>query len=180
MRGKRAVDSTGRAAYESLTAEGPPGQTVEAEPYKVEFTISEGTRNRIFDLAKQANYFNGAFDFKRHKIAFTGNKTLAFADGSKHFETSYNWSENPAIGELTQIFTAISNTQESARRLQQLRRFDKLGLNQELQYMEALSKNGGLGEVQAIAPLLKEIASDPAIMNIARERAQRLLQLAQR
>jgi hypothetical protein len=175
-----AVDSTGRAAYESLIAEGTAAQSVEGEPYDVKFAVSEATRNRIFDLAKRLNYFNGNFDFKKHKVAFSGTKTLAFADGDKKFQTAYNWSENPEIQELTEIFTGISNTQESGRRLQQLRRYDKLGLNQELQRMEDLSKNHGLAEIQSIAPLLQELASDPAVMNIARERAQRLLRLAQR
>jgi len=173
------VDSTGRAAYESLTAEGTAAQSIEGEPYNVKFTVSEATRNRIFDLAKQLNYFNGSFDFKKHKVAFSGTKTLAFADGTRHFETTYNWSENPAIQQLTELFSGISNTEEAGQRLQQLRRFDKLGLNQELARMEDLSKRQGLVEVQSIAPILQELASDPAIMNIARERAQRLLRLAQ-
>jgi len=174
-----AVDSTGRAAYESLTAEGTAAQSVEGEPYNVKFTVSEATRNRIFELAKQLNYFNGNFDFKKHKVAMSGTKTLAFADADKHFQTTYNWSENPAIQELTDLFSGISNTEESGQRLEQLRRFDKLGLNQELQRMEDLSKTHGLAEVQSIAPILQELASDPAIMNIARQRAQRLLRLAQ-
>jgi hypothetical protein len=175
-----AVDSTGRAAYESITAEGTATQSVDGDPYQVKFTVSEPTRSRIFEIAKQLNYFNGDFDFKRHKIAFSGTKTLAFAEGNKKFQTSFNWSENPAIQQLTELFTGIANTEEAGRRLEHLRRFDKLGLNQELARMEDLSKNRGLAEVQSITPILQQLASDPAVMNIARERAQRLLRLAQR
>ena len=182
------VDSTGRAAYESLTAGGLAAETVaeesdkpaENEPYDVKFTVSAATRNRIFELAKQLNYFQGDFDFKKHKVAFTGNKTLVYAEGNKRYQTSYNWSENPAIEELTNLFNGIANTEEAARRLEQLRRFDKLGLNQELARMEDMSQSHSLAELQSIAPLLQELASDPAVMNIARQRAQKLLRLSQR
>jgi len=182
------VDSTGRAAYESLTAGGVAAQTAaegsdkpaENEPYNVKFTVSEATRNRIFELAKQLNYFQGDFEFKKHKVAFTGNKTLIYAEWNKRHQTSYNWSENPAIEELTNLFSGIANTEEAGRRLQQLRRFDKLGLNQELERMEDMSQSHSLAELQSIAPLLQELASDPAVMNIARQRAQRLLRLSQR
>jgi hypothetical protein len=57
--------------------------------------------------------------------------------------------------------------------LQYLRRFDKLGLEEELKGMENEGQN--LAELQIIAPMLESIANDPAILNIARQRAKRLL-----
>ncbi len=173
-----SVDSTGRAAYQSRIAEGTAEQSIEGDPYIVKLEVSEPTRTRIFQLARAANYFNGDFDYKKHKIAFSGNKTLAYSDFNQQHETSYNWSENPAIQELTSIFEGISNTQEAGRRLEQLRRYDKLGLDAELQSMEQMEHSHSLVELRSIAPILQQIVSDPSVMNIARERAQRLLQAA--
>ncbi|MGH9650735.1 MAG: hypothetical protein ACRD3I_09725, partial [Terriglobales bacterium] len=51
-------------------------------------------------------------------------------------------------------------------------------LNQQLQRMEEMAKGGWLRELQVIAPLLETLANDREIMHIARQRAQRLLQLA--
>lgn len=172
------VGSTGSAAYQSRSTESSGQQGVSGDPYMVKFTVSEPTRSRIFELARTANYFNGDFDFKKHRVAFAGTKTLAYVDAGKNYQTSYNWSQNPAIEELTTIFEGISNTQEAARRLTQLRQFDKLGLDDELKYMEDLANIHMLAEVQSIAPLLEELAADPAVMHVARQRAQRLLQLA--
>ena len=59
-------------------------------------------------------------------------------------------------------------------------RFDKLGLNQELSGMEQAAHSGQLRELQIIAPVLQQIASNSGYMNIARERARNLLQLASR
>ncbi len=165
-----AVDSAGHASY---TAEDDKD-----EPYIVKFTASRGTRERIFAAATALNYFQGQFDFTRHRIAFTGSKTLAYADPASHFQTTYNWSENPQLMALTHLFQGIANTLEGGRKLQFLRRFDRLGLNDQLKEMEDEAKDHFLAEVHVIEPVLRQIADDPAIMDLARQRARRLLRLA--
>ena len=172
------IDSAGHAAYESRREEGEPDQPVLSEPYQVEFLVSEATAQRIFALAKDLNYFEGDWDFKKHRIADTGRKTLLYSDSSRTHQTTYNWSENRALEELTDIFQGIANTQEAAHELTRLRRYDRLGLNHQLERMEDMAKNGWLRELQVIAPLLEELANDREIMNIARQRAQHLLQMA--
>jgi hypothetical protein len=168
-----SVEQTGRAAYQSngkVTADAAPG-----DPYFVKFTMSAPTRRRIFDLARQADYFRGKFDFKKGNIANTGAKTLSYAEGERRSETSYNWSQDAAIQQLTTIFENISVTLESGRRLAYLYRHDKLGLDLELKNMQQAAQNGSLPEVQTVEPVLKQIAQDPAVMRIARQRAQALL-----
>ena len=170
------VQSTGSALYSSRNPSKPADANgAQDEDYQTWFTMSAANRDKIFHLAEQAGYFNGNFDYRKHAIANTGKKTLAYADSTRQFQTVYNWSENTAIGQLTQIFQGISNTVEHGRKLQFLRRFDKLGLEAELKGMEALAQGQNLAELQVIEPLLKSIAEDSAILNIARQRARRLL-----
>ncbi len=169
-----AVDSTGSAAYEALDSRKDPG-----ERYTVKFTVSQVTRERLFHLAERLNYFRGDFDFTKHKIAFTGTKTLVYRDAGRRNQTSYVWSENPEVQEVTDILTGIAATQNYARRLAHLRRFDKLGLDSELKGMEETARYGHLAEVQAIASLLREIANDSQVMKITRQRALRLLKLGE-
>lgn len=167
-----SVDASGRAHYHSSGALFP--DSPEAEPYNAAFTTSAATRERIFALAADLGDFRGDFDYRKHRIAFTGQKTLEYADGEKKFSTSYNWSENPSLRELTQIFQGIINTQEEARRLLFLRRYDPLGLDDELHAMEDMAKSNNLEELQSIAPLLRRLADDSAVMHVARQRAERL------
>lgn len=167
-----SVDASGRVQYHStgaLFADSP-----EAAPYHAAFAMSAATRERIFALAAELHHFRGDFDYKKHRIAFTGQKTLEYADGEREFSTSYNWSDNPSMRELTQIFQGIINTQEEARRLLFLRRYDPLGLDEELRGMEEMAKSNSLGELQSIAPLLRQIADDTSVMHVARLRAERL------
>lgn len=166
------VDAGGRARYQSS---GPLfADSSDADPYSADFAMSGATRDRIFALAAQLDYFHGDFDYKKHRIAFTGKKTLEYVAADKSSSTSYNWSEDPTVRELTAIFQNIVNTQESARRLLFLRRFDRLGLDAQLKSMEDMAKSDTLGELQSIAPLLRQIADDPGVMHVARERAARL------
>jgi hypothetical protein len=173
------VPSNGSALYVSQSVrESVDANGVADADYKQEFAISPPVRATIFQLAEQAGYFKGDFDFKKHAIANTGTKSLAYSDASRQFRTVYNWSENPAIDQLTKTFQGISATIERGRKLKFLRRFDKLGLEAELRGMEKMAASHELAELQIIAPLLDTIANDPTVLNIARQRAQRLLALS--
>jgi hypothetical protein len=169
------AQSSGSTRYLSRNPIKPPDQRETDPDFTLEFTLSAAVRDKLFRDAKEANYFQGDFAFKKHAVSSTGKKTLAYADQSRHFETIYDYSENKAIEEITNIFQGISNTIEHGRKLQYLRRFDRLGLEEELKGMESMAENGYLAEVQLIAPTLESIANDPAILNIARQRARRLL-----
>ena len=179
-----AVESIGNAAYRSdeTFANGKPA----GDPYIEKFVITEPTRSKIFELAKEANYFKGDFDFTKSRVANTGIKTLTYMEGNlvdnfdipvkgQEHQVTYNWSQNPAIQQLTSIFQGISATFELGQKLEFERRFDKLGLDAELKSAEEMQKNGSLEQIQAIAPTLKKIADDVSVMHIARERAKRLL-----
>jgi hypothetical protein len=182
-----AVASTGTAAYrsEDTFEKGKPL----GDSYLVKFVVTEPTRDRIFELAKQANYFKGDFDYTKNRIANTGSKTLTYREGNlvdsfdmpvkgHENQATYNWSQNPAIQQLTQIFQGIGTTVELGRKLDFERRFDKLGLDAELKRVQEMQKSGFLEQVHVIAPVLKNIANDYSIMHIARERAKQILSAA--
>ncbi len=166
------VAANGATKYSSRT----PGKNGDdADEYHTEFTVSHDHCDKLFRYAKEADYFQGDFTFKKHAVASTGKKTLTYIDASRHFNTTYDYSDNKAIQEITSIFMGISNTVEHGRKLQFLRRFDKLGLEAELKAMEDAAASHNLVEIQLIAPTLESIAEDHAILNIARQRAHRLL-----
>jgi hypothetical protein len=185
------VESTGKAGYRSDEV-GPEGkdQPNTGDPYIARFVVSETTRNQIFQLAEQAHYFKGDFNYTKGRIANLGTKILTYTEGpvvnnisqptnGVHNTTTYNYSENPAIQKLTSIFQGISSTLELGARLDYLRRFDKLGLDAELKTAEAMASQNQLMELQVIEPTLRAIANDYQVLNIARGRANHLLSLAQ-
>jgi hypothetical protein len=169
------VQSTGPARYVSRNPFTPPDQTGADPDYLLDFTLSSRSQKKLFDNAREANYFNGDFTYKKHPVASTGKKTLTYSDPVRHFTTTYDYSENKAIEEITNLFSGISNTIEHGRKLVYLHRFDKLGLEDELKGMESAAESHNLAELQIIAPTLKSIADDTMVLNIARQRAKKLL-----
>jgi hypothetical protein len=167
------VSSDGRTAYDStgkLIAES------DAEtPFHWDFTITPATRDKIFALAAKAKYFEGKLDSGKHNIASTGAKVLTYKDRQRSHEAAYNYSPIPAVQELTSLFQNISATLEFGRRLDYYHHYQKLALEDELKRMEEMSNEKSVDEVQAIAPILQQIATDTSVINITRARAQRLL-----
>ena len=169
-----SVSSDGRGNYTSngkLSRDSEPDQS-----FTLEFTAPQPAVARIFDLAQKAHYFAGNIDAKRKNIASTGEKTLTYADGKRNRSAGYNYSTVPAVQELTTIFQNLSSVLESGRRLEFDLRYQKLALDEELERMQETPS--APGDVAVIAPILTKIVNDPAVLNGARARAQRLLQSA--
>lgn len=166
------VSANGAGKYRSRN---PEKSGDDIDDFQTDFTVSPACRDKLFRDAKEANYFDGDFTFKKHAVASTGKKTLSYADTARHSSTTYDYSENKAIQEITSIFSGISNTIEHGRKLQFLHRFDKLGLEEELKAMENAAESHNLAELQIIQPTLQSIADDAAVLNIARQRAKKLL-----
>jgi hypothetical protein len=168
-----SVSSDGHASYDSdgkLSSESDAG-----DPFQLQFTISEPTRTRIFDLTQKAHYFEGKIDSGRKGLANTGAKTLIYKDTEKNTQALYNYSPVQAVWELTALFQQLSATLEYGRRLEYYRHYQKTALDEELKHMEQQSNESGLAELAAIAPILQQIVNDSSLMNVVRARAQRLL-----
>ena len=170
------VWASGRAAYDSMARLTDDMEASTA--FHCDFQVASPNRERIFELARRAKYFSGSLDSGR-KIAFTGQKTLQYADQKVGSLNSYNYSESKPIQELTSYFQSVSITMEFISRLDYDLRFQKLALDAELKSMEEQRSGHQLEELQAAAPVLQKIVADPAVIRVVRSRAQRLLEQGQ-
>jgi hypothetical protein len=167
------VGDDGHGTYGSngqLNEQSEPG-----DPAPLRFTLSDKVRSQIFDLAQRAHYFSGKVDSGRKNIANTGAKTLTYKDAQRNTQATYNYSQLTPIQQLTSVFQGLSTTLEFGRRLGYFHRYEKLALEEDLQRMEQLQRDNSLGDVQAIATVLHEIANDQSVINVTRARALRLL-----
>ena len=170
------VQSDGVAHYESSGRLSPDSD--ETDSFDLDFTASSATRQKIFELAARAGYFQKDLDSHHKNIAFTGKKTLSYNDGKHRGESTFNYSSQLAVHELTNLFQDLSTTLEFGRRLHYDHRYQKLALDEELKRMEEMARTSPLVELTAIAPILQQIIGDSTVMNISRARAQRLLEHA--
>jgi hypothetical protein len=168
------VQSDGKARYESSGRAVP--ESDESDNFDYEFAISPATREKIFDLAAKAGYFQKNLDSHRKNMAFTGKKTLGYKDPQRSGESTYNYSPDVAVQALTNLFQGLSATMELGHRLEYSLRYQKLALAEDLKRTEESARLSPPVEIQAIAPILQQIIADSSVMNVTRARAQRLLE----
>ena len=169
------VQSDGHAHYESS---GKISVDSDArDDYQADFTLSDASRARIFELTAQAHYFSGKVDSGNKKLAFTGAKKLVYKDGQRNSSADYNYSQQPAVQQLTTLFQSVAATMEFGRRMTYFHRYQKLALDDELKRMEDQAKRGDLAELQAVSPVLKEIYEDTSVINVVRARARRIMEM---
>ena len=173
-----SADDAGNAHFEGV---GTPADNGDNDAFSQDFTMSDANRQKIFDLAKKTNYFQGNFEAKQKNIARTGEKTLEYhgkGDGGGQavsHSITYNYSPHSDIQELTRLFQAIALTLDFGRKLAFQYRFDKLGMDERLKSLQDMQASHFVEELQAIEPILQKIAADPNLMNISRTTAKHLL-----
>jgi hypothetical protein len=170
-----SVASDGHARYESsgkISADSD-----DRESYQTEFSFSDSTRARIFELAAQAHYFSGKIDSGNKKLAFTGSKKLVYKDNQRSATADYNFSQVPAVQQLTSLFQSMGATLEFGRRLSYFHRYQKLALDDETKRMEDQARRGEIVELQAVKPVLQEIYDDQSVINLVRSRARRIIEM---
>jgi len=170
------VDDAGSTSFKGVAN---PIDNGDGDDYLLDFTMSGANRDKIFELAKQADYFQGTLESKAKNIAKTGQKTLEYhgrsGGGVSNTSATYNYSSNKDVQQLTQIFQSVATTIDMGRRLAFDYRFDKLGLDARLRSLQELQASHFVNELQAIEPILKKIAADPNVMHVSRVAAKQLI-----
>lgn len=161
------------AAYPSPSAEAPTEMSRE-------ITLSPRAAHDIFEHVHTAYLFHLGCESKAKNIAFTGTKTFTYQGPDGEGNCTYNYTENKQVAALTETFIAIAFTLDEGRRLEQLHRYDRLGLDQEMRQLATAQHDGHALELGNIAPVLTSIANDPAVLERVRSRAAELLATAER
>ena len=175
------VQSDGLARYQSSGRRSPDSDETDShenDSFNLDFTVAVETRQKIFELAAKAGYFQKDVDSHQKDLAFTGKKMLAYKDARRSGESTYNYSHKPAVQDMTSLMQSLSATLEFGHRLQYDHQYQKLALDEELKRMEGLARTNELIEVAAIQPILDQIIADQSVINVTRARAQRLLERA--
>ena len=155
------------------------GVSAPAQPVSQTIRISRPTTQMIFSAARSLDRFNMPCESKAKNIADTGKKVLSYKGADGEGSCVYNYSENKSIAQLTDTFQAIAQTMDEGRKLQFLHRFDRLGLYSEMDVLRHEVEEKRVLEIGNIAPALRSIVADEALMQKVRERAAHLLALGE-
>jgi hypothetical protein len=141
-------------------------------------TLSSATTAKIFKAAHELKHFNVACASKAKNIADTGAKTLTYSGPDATGTCTFNFSENKNVVMLTDTFQGIAETLDEGRRIDFLHRYDRLGLDAEMDTLTQEVAAGRAIELAIIAPALTAVTTDEALIERVRQRAQKLLEQA--
>jgi hypothetical protein len=140
------------------------------------FSVSPELAAKLFELAAELNHFRDAdLDVKR-RIANLGQKTFGYKRGNEAYETTFNYTTNPAATQLMNIFEGLGRQEEHLATLERRVRYDRLGLNDALLKLETDMNRKMIPEPERLLPVLETIASDSRVIEMARQRARALIE----
>jgi len=139
----------------------------------VEFRLRPSEVREIFHLAEKLDRFRKPLE-SNLKVANMGLKTFRWEQGNERYEQKFNFSKNADARLLADWFARITETIRHRVNLERTARFDKLGVNKVLLQLQISMERKRLVAADQFLPLLDKIASDEAILNMARSRAAML------
>jgi len=166
-----SVEDNGAATCQGGSAEGPD------EPETVQ--LSSELTTQLFSLAAELNFFRGLTLDTGQRVAYMGTKTFIYEKGGERNEVSYNYTQNATAEKLSALFEGLGRGRYLIHQLEHRLVFDRLGLMETLGAFERDLNAGRLVDLQQFIPVLKKIADDARLMQLARSRAQDLLQRTQ-
>lgn len=177
------VNEDGTGSYQADEVESPAdrGTVQYASPKHIDrpLKLTTPTVEKIFKAARNLSHFDMACETKSKNIANTGKKTLSYAGADGTGSCTYNYSDNKQVATLTDTFLFIAFTLDEGRKLEFLHRYDRLGLDEEMNGLVQAVKAGHALELGTIAPVLTSIAGDGAVMQRVRSQATKLLEQAE-
>jgi hypothetical protein len=136
--------------------------------------VSAEFAENVFQTARQHRLLNS--DCESHlKVAFQGWKKLSYSGPEGMGSCEFNYSKDKEIQALGDSLVAVAGTILEGARLEILLQHDRLGLDNEMEYISEASKDGRLQEIGAIRGILDRLADDPDVMVRVRKRARAML-----
>ena len=138
--------------------------------------VSKAVRESMFATVRKNRLFAKDCDDGGKNIAFQGTKTLSYEGPDGQGSCTYNWSKNTQISKLTEQFEAIAATLDEGSKLQRQYEHGRLTLDSEMEILDQMVHEGRAIEIENIAPLLRTLSSDDAVLQRVQRRARALLE----
>lgn len=165
-----------KPAYISIAIE-RDGSTVYKEAvndeYPIKFRIDSNEADELFSLADKLDHFKRKLESGLN-VAKMGVKTFRYEDGAAKHEVKFNYSQDEDARVLYDWFEKISETEQRFIQLERAVKYDKLGVHQELLYMQSAQERKRIVAPEQFLPLLDRVIKNDSYLHMARERAAQL------
>ncbi len=162
------LDRDGRAEYREAPDEEHP----------IVFQLRPREARVVWELSEKLDRFRKPLE-SGLKVARMGDKLFRWEQGGERFEAKFNHTLDPDAQLLHDWFERMCESAILQADLERTVKYERLGVNQAILRIEAAWDRKRLVGVDQYVPLLKRVAANSAYLNMARERAEKLLVLFQ-
>lgn len=143
----------------------------------VSYTLPLALTQKLFTQIQSAG-LDSECASKQKNIANTGMKTLAYVSSAGTTQCTFNYTQNNSITSLAETFQAMSFTLSAGRKLAYDERFDRLGLDHDMNALVEAAKERRAQGVSLIASELQSLINNERVMDRVRRNASVLLDKA--
>jgi len=162
-----------RGGPPAVSAQNPP-QAIEAVEVDRDVRVSAEFAGHVFQEARRHKWFTAGCD-SRDKVAFQGLKKLTYTGPEAHGSCAFNYSKDRELQDLSDSLVAVAETILEGARLEKFLLHDRLGLDQEMEYLTEAAGDGRLQQIGVIRGILERLEEDPGVMERVKKRARVLL-----
>ncbi len=142
----------------------------------VSMAIRKEEADAIFELAVKLDNFKRPLE-SGLKVAKMGDKSYRWEHDGQTYQQTFNYSTDVDAQALQEYFERITETVQHFFFLERTVKFDKLGVNKALLQLEAAWDRKRIIATDPFVPLLNRVVRNESYLNIARDRAAKLLSL---
>jgi hypothetical protein len=102
--------------------------------------------------------------------------TITLARNGKERTVSFNYTDNPGMNRLSEIFRNLITQETRVFELETVLANDPISMPAQLRLLESELKSRRIADPQRFGPMLKNLKLDESVPLIARNHAERLLQ----
>jgi hypothetical protein len=147
----------------------------EGDDLKVAIMLSPGGTNQFLGVLAGTKYLANARSYEStKKVANLGMKHLVLEMSTEKREAKFNYSEMKDVGALVDFFEALIAQETIAVDLEWAVQFDRLGVPDRLDRLDAFVKAGRVADPKTLIAILDLVSSDENIVNYARAHARTL------
>lgn len=131
---------------------------------------------QISALLAELNYLDSSENYQHKKdFSHLGTITIDITQSGKHRKVQFNYTDNPAMLKLANIFRNIATQETRVFEIETVRQSDPISTPAQLRFLDSELRSKNIADPERFIALLQDIKMDEGVPLIARNHAERLL-----
>lgn len=140
--------------------------------------ISAELLAQVQSIFESLNFIERDENYQYKKdFSHLGKMTISMARNGRERTTSFNYTDNQSMSRLVEIFRNIAIQETRVFEIETVRSTDPISTPAQMRLLENELKSKHIADPQRLVPLLQDIKMDESVPLIARNHAERLLEM---